>query len=203
MTRISKLTTIALTAGMLFSLNASAGAWGGYPAFQNCKNVDMIDVRGNEDIDGILGEADGKVTIAEVAVANPLDNLGTLVFAVTNADPAVLEALANPEAMLTVFAPDDDAFAAIPSDVLNGIISSEESSGTLTSVLLYHVVAGYFDPRNVWYFRSADSLLGQELFIKRGSDPSPSVNQSSINCGGVMTDNGLVWLIDSVLLPQF
>jgi uncharacterized surface protein with fasciclin (FAS1) repeats len=158
----------------------------------------MIDVRGNADIGGILGEADGKVTIAEVAVANPLMNLDTLVFAVANADPAVLDALADPGALLTVYAPDNDAFAAIPGDVLNGIISS----GALTDVLLYHVVAGYFDPRNVWYIRTVDSLLGQDLFVTRGRT-NPSINQSEIGCAGVKTDNGVVWLIDSVLLPQF
>lgn len=197
MTRFSKLTIAALTVGMLFSLNASAG-WGGYKKYNTCKRTDMIDVRGNSDIDGILGEADGKVTIAEVAVANPLGNLDTLVFAVTNADPAVLEALSDPEAMLTVFAPDNDAFAAIPAEILDGIITS----GALTDVLLYHVIGGYFDPRNVWYVRSTDSLLGQDLFVKRGRT-NPSVNQSEIGCAGVQTDNGLVWLIDSVLLPQF
>jgi uncharacterized surface protein with fasciclin (FAS1) repeats len=197
MTRFSKLTIIALAAGLLFSLNANAG-WGGYKQFNQCKRTDMIDVRGNADIDGILGEADGKVTIAEVAVFNPLGNLDTLVFAVQNADPAVLEALADPEALLTVFAPDNDAFAAIPGDILNGIISS----GALTDVLLYHVVAGYYDPRNTWYIRTVDSLLGQDLFVKRGRT-NPSINQSEIGCAGVMTDNGVVWLIDSVLLPQF
>lgn len=196
MTRFAKLTTIALTAGLLFSMNASAGH--GFQKYNSCKRTDFIDVRGVSDFDGILGEADGKVTIAEVAVANPLGNLDTLVFAVTNADPAVLEALSDPEAMLTVFAPDNDAFAAIPADILNGIISS----GALTDVLLHHVVAGYYDPRNTWYVRKIDSLLGQDLFVTRGSK-NPSVNQSEIGCTGVQTDNGLVWLIDSVLLPQF
>jgi uncharacterized surface protein with fasciclin (FAS1) repeats len=200
MTRFSKLTIIALTLGLLFSLNASAG-WG-YKQYNSCTRTEFIDVRGNTDIDSQFGDGDGRVTIAEVAIANPLGNLDTLLFAVTNADPAVLDAIADPEAMLTVFAPDNDAFAAIPSDVLNGIISSEASSGTLTSVLLCHVVAGYFDPLNVWYVRSTESLLGQELFVKRVRT-NPSINQSEIGCAGVQTDNGLVWLIDSVLLPQF
>ena len=197
MTRFTTLAIIAITASLFFSLDASAG-WG-YKKTNQCKKTDYIDVRGNADIDGILGDdPDGKVTIAEVAVANPLGNLDELVNAVLAADPAVLAAIADPTARLTVFAPDNEAFAAIPGDILGGIVSSD----ALTDVLLYHVVAGYFDPRNVWYIRSTESLLGEDLFIKRGRS-NPSINQSEIGCTGVRTDNGLVWLIDSVLLPQF
>ena len=123
---------------------------------------------------------DGKVTIAEVAVANPLNNLGTLVTAVTSADPLVLDALSNPNAKLTVFAPVDDAFAAIPDPVLNEYLGNSE---LLTELLLYHVVDGYFDPRKVFYLRAVNSLQGQKLFVKRGRK-SPSVNQSKIECSG-------------------
>ena len=75
-------------------------------------------------------------------------------------------------------------------------------AGGLTDVLLYHVVAGHFDPRRVFYVRSVDSLLMQDLFVKNGRK-NPSINNSEIGCTGVQTDNGLVWIIDSVLLPQF
>jgi uncharacterized surface protein with fasciclin (FAS1) repeats len=165
-----------------------------------CLKTDFIDVRGSDAIDGALdGMKDGKVTIAEVAVVNPLENLGELVNAVLAADPAVLAAIADPAAVLTVFAPVDQAFLNIPGGILNGIVTE----GALTSVLLYHVVAGEFDPRiRKLYINAEDSLLGQDLFIKQ-SLSSPTINQSNIECAGVRTDNGLVWLIDSVLIPQF
>ena len=69
-------------------------------------------------------------------------------------------------------------------------------------MLLYHVVAGHFDPRRVFYIRSAEALQTQDLFAKRGRK-NPTTNRSEIEGGGVPTENGLVWLIDSVLLPQF
>lgn len=191
MRSIAKITIIAAAIGLLLSLNVSA--------FHNsCRRAALIDVRGNAELDA---NGDGKVTIAEVAIANPLGNLDTLVTAVTLADPAVLEALSDPEALLTVFAPDNEAFAAIP-DPIFGALTDPDNQGVLTNVLLYHVVAGNFDPRRVWFIRAVDSLLGQDLFVKRGRS-NPTVNQSNIDCTGVRTDNGYVWIIDSVLQPQF
>ncbi len=188
----SKLTIVVLILGVLTSLEAFA------TNYNSCRHTQLVDVRGNSKIDGILGDGkDGKVTIAEVAVANPLDNLDRLVAAVLAADPGVLEALSDPEAELTVFAPDNDAFDAIPDSILNAL-----DSELLTDTLLYHVLAGYFDPRRVFYIRAVDSLLSQDLFVKRGRK-NPTVNQSNIECAGVRTDNGLVWLIDSVLQPQY
>lgn len=194
--------TVAI--GMLASMTANASdsrLWdvGNYNPPPMCGDLPLIDVRGNDGIDGILGdEKDGYVTIAEVAVANPLANLDSLVGAVLAADPLVLEALADPSALLTVFAPVNSAFEAVPAEVLTGIIEA----GSLTNVLLYHVITGERDPRGGAYLRSEDSLLGQFIFVKRGR-ANPTVNQSNIECTGVQTDNGLVWLIDSVLLPQF
>lgn len=168
--------------------------------YNSCRRTELIDVRGNSDIDGILGDgADGKVTIGEVAVANPLGNLGILVTAIQAADPSILAAVTDPNARLTVFAPVDSAFEAIPTALLNEILADQ---ALLTDILLYHVVAGKFDPRRVFYIRAVDSLLDQKLFVKR-KRRNPTINQSAIDCTGVRTDNGLVWLIDSVLLPQF
>lgn len=188
-----KLYLFALVLAFLMPLNSYAYSF-------SCFGSKFIDLRGNSDIDGSLGDGqDGKVTIAEVAVANPLDNLGTLVTAVTAADPLVLDALSNPDAKLTVFAPIDDAFSAIPGPILNEYLANQD---LLTELLLFHVVDGYFNPTKVFYIRAVRSLQGQKLFVKRGRK-YPTVNQSKIECSGVRTDNGLVWLINSVLLNQF
>ncbi len=100
---------------------------------------------------------------------------------------------------LTVFAPVNQAFDAIPEVLLGEILAEKE---VITNVLLYHVVDGHFDPRKVFYLKKKPALVGQDLFVSRGSS-KPSVNQSKIECKGVQTDNGLVWLVDNVLLPQF
>lgn len=193
----------SLTLGLTVSGVAKADhseVFGG-DAPQICRNVAMIDVRGASPFDGNM---DGMTTIAEVAIANPLDNLSTLlgvVLAATELESdTVLNAISDPSSSLTVFAPTDDAFAAIPAEVVDGLIAS----GSLTSVLLYHVVGGEFDPRKGAYLRSLDTIAGQFVVAKRGRPTgNPTINQSNIGCTGVATDNGYVWLLDSVLFPQF
>ena len=133
-------------------------------------------------------------------VADPFDNLNVLLEAVFAADPAVLDLLSNPDADVTVFAPEDSAFQAVPPELLGPIV---EDPALITAVLQYHVLPRRVDPRRVFYIREKKTALpAQTVFISRGGS-NPNVNQSEIQCRGVKTTNGLVWLIDSVLLPQF
>jgi uncharacterized surface protein with fasciclin (FAS1) repeats len=137
-------------------------------------------------------------TIVEAAIATPA--LATLVTAVLAANPAVAEALANPDASLTVYAPTNDAFAAVP--ILDIVLADQD---LLTSILLYHVTAGvkpHYDPR--WVNKNAfevDTLNGQTVFYNRNG--GPQINNSNVSCQAVKTTNGVVFVIDSVLLPQF
>ena len=133
-------------------------------------------------------------TIAEAAIATPA--LSTLVTALSAAD---LVDTFNGEGNFTVFAPTNDAFGAIPGPILNEILADKD---VLTAVLAYHVVARKVDPRRTWFVSRTNSLLGQKLFFSR-SNGSPSINNSSASCQGVKTSNGIVWIIDSVLMPQF
>lgn len=204
MKALTKTTIFALSIGMATSFNTVAddGVYGVGSSFgfaSPCQQAEYIDVRGASAFDS---DMDGAVTILEVALANPLDNLGQLVGAVLASDAEnpglVIGALGDPTASFTVFAPVDSAFAAIPEDVFNGIVSA----GGVTNVLLYHVIVGHTDPRVGPYLKVVDTLLGQDVWIKRGRS-QPGINNSNIECTGVLTDNGFVWLLDSVLLPQF
>ena len=147
--------------------------------FFNCFRTPLIDVHG---------------TIVDAAVATP--ELSTLVFALGEAD--LVDALAGP-GPFTVYAPTDEAFAAIPTDVLSAILADID---ILTAVLTYHVTAGKADPRRSFRPKEISTLQGQTVFFNRGRN-GPQVNQSDVSCQGVRTDNGIVWLIDSVLFPQF
>jgi len=136
-------------------------------------------------------------TIVEAALATP--ELSTLAFAVQAA--GLVEVL-NSDGPFTVFAPLDDAFAAIPDAILSAIVADVDLLG---AVLTYHVLAGdgrRNDPRRTFFAREKGTVFGQSVFFNRSSD-GPQVNQSNVNCQAVKTDNGTVWLIDSVLLPQF
>lgn len=132
-------------------------------------------------------------TIVEAALATPaLSTLADLVVAA-----GLVDALSQP-GNLTVFAPTNDAFDAIP-DALFDAIGSDPN--VLTGVLTYHVVGGPADPRRSPIPRKVKSLQGQSLFFSY--DKNPKINQSNTSCQAVRTDNGTVWIIDSVLLNQY
>lgn len=140
-----------------------------------------------------LVKADGD--IVDVAVSNPA--FSTLVTAVTAAGLA--ETLKGP-GPFTVFAPTDAAFAGLPPVLLGAALSDPQ--GLLTSILTYHVASGLFDPRKALLPREIKSVQGQGLFLSNNRSGA-GVNQSNVNCQGSRTTNGIIWVIDSVLLPQF
>jgi uncharacterized surface protein with fasciclin (FAS1) repeats len=149
------------------------------PGFAECRRTQAVEFHG---------------TIVDAAVATPaLSTLTSLVVAA-----GLANALSQP-GNLTVFAPTNDAFAKIPSGVL-GAIGSD--AAVLTAVLTYHVVPGSVDPRNA-VKREVDTLQGQSLLVGFERGTGASVNQSTADCTAVHTTNGTVWIIDSVLLPQF
>src|SRR5690606_34646019 len=77
--------------------------------------------------------------VVEAASMEEAAEFTTLLAAVQAADPAVLEALSDPEAELTVFAPTDAAFEALGEDTINAVLADQ---ALLSSILLYHVVDG-------------------------------------------------------------
>jgi uncharacterized surface protein with fasciclin (FAS1) repeats len=157
---------------------AQAHAGNGNGGFKNCLRTQPV-------------EFDG--TIVDAAIATPA--LSTLTDLVVSAGLA--DALSAP-GNLTVYAPTNEAFAKIPGNLLSAIGSDND---VLTAVLTYHVVARPADPRRSRIPREVTTLQGQSVFLD--FDGIPQVNQSNADCQGVRTSNGTVWIIDSVLLPQF
>lgn len=144
-------------------------------------------------------------TIVEAALATPaLSELANAVVA------AGLVDVLNSEGPFTVYAPINDAFAAIPESVLNGILGVTDADGNLVglqAVLTYHVAAGAGfrnDPRRVFNrIAQVNTVQGQSLFFSRDREGT-EINQSNlVDCQPVRTTNGIVYLIDSVMLPQF
>lgn len=133
-------------------------------------------------------------TVVDAAIATP--ELSILVDAVVAAGLA--DALAEAED-ITVYAPTNDAFTAIPGPVLDAILADVD---LLTTVLTYHVTPGVRDPRNHFKAVARPTLAGPFVYYDFNNGHS-RVNQSAVSCTGVRTDNGIVWVIDSVLLPQF
>jgi uncharacterized surface protein with fasciclin (FAS1) repeats len=130
--------------------------------------------------------------VATAASNNPA--LSTLVTAVTKAK--LVDTLNGAED-ITVFAPTDDAFAAMDADTLAAAL--DDPKGLLTTVLTYHVVAGRLSPEGL--AGTHETLEGDTLEVT-GSGEDFTVNgDAAVVCGNVQTANATVYLIDGVLLP--
>ncbi|MBC6935655.1 MAG: fasciclin domain-containing protein [Chloroflexi bacterium] len=153
-------------------------------------------------------------TIAEIVVeaaGAETPEFSTLLAAVSAADPAVLEALSNPEAELTVFAPTDAAFAALAEslgeEAFNGVLADQ---ATLTGILLFHVTSGKVMSADVVAALEANdgafavpSLQGQYIDIT-SDDMGVYINGAKLNLDmvDIEASNGVIHVIESVILPE-
>lgn len=97
----------------------------------------------------------------------------------------------------TVFAPTDAAFAKVPADVLKGLLADKAA---LRKVLLYHVVAGKVTAGDVVKLSSAPTAQGSKVMIDTSN--GVKVNNANVVKTDIMTSNGIIHVIDTVLLPQ-
>ncbi|MEN5074404.1 fasciclin domain-containing protein [Isoptericola cucumis] len=132
--------------------------------------------------------------VAVAASNNPM--LTTLTSAVSgelNPDVDLVDTLNGDE--FTVFAPVDDAFAAVDEKTLDTLSTDAD---LLTSVLTYHVVPGQLLPEDV--VGEHETVQGDTVEVT-GSGDEMKVDDANVVCGGVMTQNATVYLVDSVLMP--
>ncbi|NWG15980.1 MAG: fasciclin domain-containing protein [Chloroflexi bacterium] len=153
-------------------------------------------------------------TIADIVVESAgaeTPEFATLLAAVSAADPAVLEALSNPESELTVFAPTDAAFAALAEalgeEAFNGVLADQAA---LTNILLFHVTAGKVMSADVVAALEANegafavpSLQGQYIDIT-SDDMGVYINGAALNLEmvDIEASNGVIHVIESVILPE-
>jgi uncharacterized surface protein with fasciclin (FAS1) repeats len=130
--------------------------------------------------------------VATAASANPV--LSTLVTAVKKA--GLVDTL-NSASGITVFAPDNAAFAKIPAATLSQVLANKAE---LTKILSYHVVAGRYTPSQL--------AAGTPLKTLEGATVTPAlmgstyeVNSADVVCGNVQTANATVYIINTVLMP--
>lgn len=134
------------------------------------------------------------MNIVETAVAN--GSFTTLVAAVTAAE--LVETLSG-TGPFTVFAPVDDAFAALPAGTVESLILPE-NKGQLTSILTYHVVAGKVMSGDLSDGMVAATVNGGNITIHL-QDGKVLVNDAEVVIADVETDNGVIHVINKVILP--
>ena len=136
--------------------------------------------------------------IVDVAVGNK--NFSTLVTLLTSAN---LVTTLQSKGPFTVFAPTNDAFAKIPASVLGAIGSSP---ALLKAVLTYHVAAGRTDLRQAEETITLTTVQGEKVFARttcKGGTTTLHINNSTVVIKPIVVDNGIIYAVDSVLLPQF
>ena len=130
--------------------------------------------------------------VATAASANPA--LSTLVTAVKRA--GLVDTL-NSAANITVFAPDNAAFAKLPKATLDKVLADKQE---LTKILTYHVASGRQTPSQLASGMSIKTLEGGTL-TGAMMNGTYSVNKADVVCGNVQTANATVYIINTVLMP--
>jgi uncharacterized surface protein with fasciclin (FAS1) repeats len=130
-----------------------------------------------------------------VETAKAAGGFETLLAAATAAD--LVEVLQG-DGPYTVFAPTDEAFARIPEEDLQALLANKEA---LTEVLLYHVVPGKVVAAEVVGLSSAETAAGREVSIEV-VEGSVKVGEATVVATDIEASNGIIHVIDRVMLPQ-
>lgn len=130
--------------------------------------------------------------IVDTAVA--VGQFNTLVTAVQAA--GLVDTLKSP-GPFTVLAPTDSAFAALPEGTLEFLLQNIDQ---LTDILLYHVIPGEATAMDLLEQMSASTVLGQAVSIEKRID-GLYINDSKVVIKDVKASNGIIQVIDAVLLP--
>ena len=131
--------------------------------------------------------------IVDTAVAN--GSFTTLATALTAA--GLVETLKG-EGPFTVFAPTDAAFAALPAGTVEDLLKPENKD-KLVAILTYHVVAGKVMSTDLTEGMKAATVNGAEVTITL--DGGAKVNGAVISAADIEATNGVIHVVDSVLLP--
>ncbi len=176
--------------------------------------LDMVDIEASN---GVIHVIDAVIlpetrTLAEIVVdaasAEEGAEFTTLLAAVQAADEAVLAALSNPEAKLTVFAPTDAAFDALKQalgeEAFNGVLANKEA---LTNILLYHVLDGIVGSDDVAKLLEENNgevqvtMLNGSMATVKLMDGAIMIDNAKIIVTDIDAANGIIHVIDAVIVP--
>ena len=138
-----------------------------------------------------------KVSMDIVDTAISARSFNTLVAALEAAD---LVDVLRGDGPFTVFAPTDDAFAKLPEGTLENLLKPENKA-KLQSILTYHVVPGRYMAADVIKMSSAKTVNGQSFTISK-SYGNAMVDNAKITKTDIDASNGVIHVIDSVILPK-
>ncbi len=147
----------------------------------------------SETLASVVSEKAGDI----VDVAASAGDFSTLLAAATAA--GLVDTLKS-EGPITVFAPTDAAFAKLPAGTVETLLKPENKD-TLVAVLTYHVVPGRLESGDVLKKKSLGTVNGQKAAIAM-KDGKPKIDGATIVATDIEASNGVIHVIDSVMLPK-
>lgn len=149
--------------------------------------------------------ASAATLIATSAMASDMDIVDTAVSAgsfstlVTAVEAAGLVDTLKGDGPFTVFAPTDEAFAALPEGTVENLLKPENRD-QLVAILTYHVVPGKVMSGDLADDMTAQTVQGSEIMIDL--DNGVMVEEATVVSADIETSNGVIHVIDKVILPE-
>lgn len=162
-------------------------------AYINEAQIIITDIEASN---GVIHVIDKVILPKDIVDAAVFNKFNTLVAAVQAA--GLVDTLKG-EGPFTVFAPTDEAFAKLPAGTLDNLLKPANKK-QLTDILLYHVVSGRVLAEDVVKLQRADTALGKPVTIKV-QDGKVYINDAQVILTDIKTTNGVIHVIDTVLLP--
>lgn len=123
-------------------------------------------------------------------------NSGSLKRLMSAIETADVAELLKGEGPFTILAPTDEAFDNVPSDTMDELLSDAHR---LKQVILHHVLFGDVRSDNFAEIDEAPTVEGSYITVERGD--RIKLNEAYVTASDILTDNGVIHVIDSVLMP--
>jgi transforming growth factor-beta-induced protein len=149
---------------------------------------------------GVIHVIDSVILPSTANIPETATSAGTFNTLLAAAKAAGLVDALSSKGPLTVFAPTDEAFAALPKGTVENLLKSENKD-QLAAILKYHVVSGRVFAADAIKAGKATTLQGQSVSVSYGAD-GVKVNDSKVVSPDIETTNGVIHVIDAVLLPK-
>lgn len=183
---MKKIVLLSLVASALYAGNVVAGKYldpaydiiPGYKSGGHEQSAKAAEKSGMDIVDTAVSAGSFNTLVAAVKAAGLVDTL-------------------KGDGPFTVFAPTDDAFSKIPQEQLQALLKDKQA---LSSVLTYHVVPGKVLAKDVVNLASAKTVQGQS--IKVDTTSGVKVDNANVIKTDIETSNGVIHVIDSVILPR-
>jgi uncharacterized surface protein with fasciclin (FAS1) repeats len=176
-----------------------AGMWLCFSVFTACNNTKQENKADNNDASGVSGQSGVKDDVSQkdvVKVAAGSKDHTTLVAAVKQAE--LVDALSN-AGPFTVFAPTNAAFDKLPAGTVDGLMKPEKKAA-LENILQYHVSTSSLSVDLLKNMQSLGMVNGGRITISE-KDGKIMLNNSAVIVASIKASNGMVHVIDAVLLP--